>query len=420
MKKIVNIYVSSFKGLSLEAWMLSIVMLINRTGSMVLPFLGVYMVDQLGFTLAASGWVLSAFGVGSLVGSTLGGRLTDRFGAYKVQVYSLALSIPLYCLLPLFTTVQSLALMILVLSIVVEVFRPANSVAITQFAKPENLTRAFSLNRMAINLGFSFGPAMGGLLAAISYNFLFFANATSVFLALILYLSFFRKRKNIQYKDGVQVKEIPLPVNEINQEQSFAIKDEKLKDRNPYLDGPFILFSLFCTLFSICFFQILNSIPLYYKEELGMTTQGIGLVLGFSGFVIVILEMLMVHIAEKKLTIIQTMVIGTLFCVIAFAVMIKTPSIGIIYLSMLLLSMGEILVLPFMSTITAIRSTSSTKGRYMGLNGAAVAVAFIVAPYMATHIAQLLGFTTLWVATVVILLLTAIGFYFSIKKLGIR
>jgi len=98
----------------------------------------------------------------------------------------------------------------------------------------------------------------------------------------------------------------------------------------------------------------------------------------------------------------------------------KLPSLAIVYLSMFFLSMGEILVLPFMSTITAMRSTADSKGRYMGLNGAAIAVAFIISPYMGTHIAQALGFTTLWIATVGLLLVTAVGFYFTIKKLGIR
>src|SRR5690606_35768343 len=84
-------------GLSLESWMLSIVMLINRTGSMVLPFLGVYMIDKLHFTLSDSGLVLACFGIGSVVGSSLGGWLTDKFGEYSVQALSLFLSVPMFC-----------------------------------------------------------------------------------------------------------------------------------------------------------------------------------------------------------------------------------------------------------------------------------------------------------------------------------
>src|SRR5690606_15067581 len=167
IKKITRLYTHSYKGLSTESWMLALVMLINRSGSMVLPFLGVYMVDKLHFSIAQSGFVLSFFGIGSVAGSWIGGTITDKIGEYKVQAYSLLLSVPFFCMLPLFTTVTSLAAMIFLQSMISEMFRPANSVAIIKYAKPENITKSFSLNRMAINLGFSIGPALGGILSAI-------------------------------------------------------------------------------------------------------------------------------------------------------------------------------------------------------------------------------------------------------------
>src|SRR5690606_19922208 len=69
-----------------------------------------------------------------------------------------------------------------------------NSVSIAYYAKPQNLTRALSLNRMAINLGFSIGPALGGLLAAFSYNWLFYGNGISAALAGFVFYAYFRRR----------------------------------------------------------------------------------------------------------------------------------------------------------------------------------------------------------------------------------
>ncbi|WP_131828781.1 MFS transporter, partial [Elizabethkingia occulta] len=174
--------------------MLSIVMLINRSGSMVLPFLGVYMTDQLEFSIKESGIVLSFYGVGSVIGSWLGGYFTDKFGEYRVQSTSLFLSAPLFLLIPIFTSVEGMALIILLQSIISETFRPANSVAITKYARPENLTRAFSLNRMAINLGFSIGPALGGILSSVSYELLFITNAVGAILAGIFYVCLVLKK----------------------------------------------------------------------------------------------------------------------------------------------------------------------------------------------------------------------------------
>ena len=161
--KLFNSYINTFKGLSREAWMLSIVMLINRSGSMVLPFLGVYMTDHLKFSLENTGIVLSFYGIGSVLGSWLGGFLTDKFGEYYIQSWSLFLSAPIFIIMPFFSSVEMMALLIFLQSAISDTFRPANSVAITKYARPENLTKAFSLNRMAINLCYSISPALGGI-----------------------------------------------------------------------------------------------------------------------------------------------------------------------------------------------------------------------------------------------------------------
>lgn len=392
---ILNIYTNSFRGLSRESWMLALVMLINRTGSMVLPFLGIYMTDKLGFDLKHTGFVLSFYGVGSVLGSWLGGWITDRIGDFKVQSLSLFLSVPLFCLIPVFKTEAGLALIIFLQSTVTEVFRPANSVAITRYAKKNNLTRSFSLNRMAINLGFSFGPALGGILSAISYNFLFFGNAFAALISGIVYFIYFRKKEAA------------------GKGFSFS-KKQIVKEKSAYRDGKFLWFSFLCFLFSLCFFQLINTLPLFYKSEVGLSQQTIGYLLGYSGFVIVILEMLLVQIAEKRFHPGFSLFLGTLFCGVSYAMLGIWSTIPLLIISLTLLSIGEIWALPFTSTVTAIRSGKNNKGAYMGLMGMGFAVSFIITPFLGTFIAEEFGFKTLWFGTGVLLTLTAIGFYFSV------
>src|SRR5690606_10560102 len=160
LKRFLTLYLDSYRGLSKPIWMLSLVILINRIGAMVVPFLSIYMTQALGFTIKETGYVLSFFGLGAVVGSWLGGWFTDKFGYFKVQAVSLFLVVPMYFVLPELKTVESLAAGVFFLSVISETFRPPNSVAIAYYANPENLTKAFSLNRMAINLGFSIGPAL--------------------------------------------------------------------------------------------------------------------------------------------------------------------------------------------------------------------------------------------------------------------
>lgn len=399
---LLRIYADSFKGLSKEAWMLSIVMLINRSGSMVLPFLGVYMTDQLEFSIKESGIVLSFYGVGSVIGSWLGGYFTDKFGEYRVQSTSLFLSAPLFLLIPIFTSVEGMALIILLQSIISETFRPANSVAITKYARPENLTRAFSLNRMAINLGFSIGPALGGILSSVSYELLFITNAVGAILAGIFYVRFFRKRHKIYQK---------------KMKERSMVKDILEKERSPYRDSPFLVYCLLCAIFSVCFFQFFNTIPIFYKEVAHLDQKSIGYILGYSGFIIVVLEMLVVNFADKYLTIAKTLLYGILMCAAAYAMLAINHHISLIMLSISILSVGEILVLPFMSTITALRSGKTNQGAYMGLNGMTFSISFIITPLLGTSVASDLGFNTLWIGSGAVLALAGIAMYFVVNWL---
>ncbi|MBS0000890.1 MAG: MFS transporter, partial [Cyclobacteriaceae bacterium] len=78
MKRITTLYRNAFGGLSQPAWMLAVVMLINRSGTMVLPFLSIYLTSSLGFSVQQAGYILSSFGIGSIIGSWMGGSLADR------------------------------------------------------------------------------------------------------------------------------------------------------------------------------------------------------------------------------------------------------------------------------------------------------------------------------------------------------
>ncbi|NQD71500.1 MFS transporter [Sphingobacterium shayense] len=402
MNKLLNLYIDSYRGLSKEAWLLAVVMLINRIGSMVIPFLGMYMSTELNFSKPQIGIVLGCFGLGSVCGSWLGGWLTDKFGNYKVQCFSLLLTVPIFFVLPHFKTVESLAGMIFLLTLVADTFRPANSVSVARYAKPENLTRAYSLNRMAINLGFSIGPALAGVLAMISYNWIFYGNALAALLAAIVFVLFFHNKKPRTLTQPLTASKEKYPSS---------------KDRNAYLDPPFIIFNIFCCLFSMAFFQLLSTLPLYYKEEMLLPESQIGLLMGFSGFCIVVFEMLLVHAVEHRFTPRVIMILGTAIAGISYLMLYMPLGIIWLYLSMFILSIGEMLTLPFTATISASRATLNTQGAYMGFNSLAFAAANIFSPFFGTYLAEHYGYSVLWLCTGGLLIITSIGFSWILKKL---
>lgn len=400
--KLFNSYINTFKGLSREAWMLSIVMLINRSGSMVLPFLGVYMTDHLKFSLENAGIVLSFYGIGSVLGSWLGGFLTDKFGEYYIQSWSLFLSAPIFIIMPFFSSVDMMALLIFLQSAISDTFRPANSVAITKYARPENLTKAFSLNRMAVNLGFSIGPALGGILSGISYNFLFVVNGIGAVTAGIIYVIFFRRRNKI-FREKKKLE----PTKTI----------EKTVTKSPYKDYPFLLYSFLCAVFAVCFFQFFNTIPLFYKDVAKLDQSTIGFILGYSGFIIVLLEMPLVSLAEQVLKIPQILSIGIIMSGVSYLLLLFGSNIPLLLLSMSILSIAEIWVLPFMSTVTALRAERGNKGAYMGLNGIAFSFSFIFTPFLGTYVVSHLGFDSLWIGSFSILMVTAFLIFWITRKM---
>ena len=316
------------------------------------------------------------------------------------------MSAPLFLLIPLFKTVPGLAAIIWLQSLISESFRPANSVAITMYAGHQNITRAFSLNRMAINLGFSIGPALGGILSAISYNLLFFANSFGALLAGIMYVYFFGKRH----------KKVPAePVKE-----NMSLHKHRDKSLSPYRDRLFIVFCIICTLFAIFFFQFFNTIPIFYKDVAHLNKSSIGFILGYSGFLIVLLEMLMVNIAQKRWSIAQTLFCGTVTVALSYSMLALSHHLVMLLLSITMLSLGEILALPFISTLTALRAGKNNTGAYMGLNGMAFSVSFIITPFLGTTIASDFGFDRLWILSGAVLFFAAGGFYILVKKMQIH
>ena len=194
-----QLYKNAYSGLSKQMWWLAFVVFINRSGTMVIAFLTVYLTYK-GYSLAQAGYVMGAFGLGSFIGGYLGGRLTDKYGHFYVQVFSLLLNGILFIVLGQMHTIWQIAICIFILSSLGEAFRPANSAAIAAYSNDVNRTRGYSLNRLAINLGWAVGPAIGGILAYTSYSLLFWADGITCILASILLFVVLPPSKNVVVK----------------------------------------------------------------------------------------------------------------------------------------------------------------------------------------------------------------------------
>ena len=135
VKRTIATYHNSFRGLSVEVWWLALITFINRAGTMVLPFLSLYLTEDLNLSLAQVGVIMSSFGVGSLAGSWLGGKLTDRVGYYKVMMWSLLLTGFMFIGLQFISTYFGFVVGIFLTMTVADTFRPALFVSLKAYSE---------------------------------------------------------------------------------------------------------------------------------------------------------------------------------------------------------------------------------------------------------------------------------------------
>ncbi len=397
---ILRLYMKTYSGLTTPAWMLALVLLINRSGSMVIPFLSIYLSAELNFSLQQTGMILSMFGLGSLVGSLLGGWLSDKFGPFWVQFLSLLLGGIGFILLERVRSFEGLAICFFVVTVFTDALRPANATAVSQFAKKENITRAFSLNRMAVNLGFSVGPIAGGLLATLGYKWIFYADGlTCILAAMVFFFYFFRKEpRNID--------------TNLKQEELAA---NRPKSKSPFLDKQYLVFAVLTAGFGIVFFQLFNTLPLYYRNFYLLSEGTIGWLLGLNGFIVFLVEMPLVYSLGTKYTLRSLVFAGVLLTGASFIFLNLGMGLWILVVDMVLLSVAEILVMPYLTTYTTNRSDSTNRGKYMGMYSMAYSLAFIGAPALGTFLLSYSGFQWLWWAMGALSVLVATGFLYNMK-----
>jgi predicted MFS family arabinose efflux permease len=391
VKKIADLYRASYTGLSKDSWWLSAVMLVNRCGTMVVPFMTLYLTRQLHYSLAKAGIIMALFGAGAICGGFLGGRLCSLFGFYRVQLVTLIGGGTMFLLLGQMRSFPLLCICTFVLSLVNESFRPANSLAIAHYSKPENLTRSYSLNRLAINLGWALGGTLGGFIAARNYHLLFIIDGFTNIGAAIL-LRIFLSPARLETK--------------------VAPAKQRTGDWEAYKDLRYLLFSLLVVLYAYCFFQLFSTLPVYYAQVLHLPESRIGLTMAANGIMIGAFEMVLIYKLQHKAMPLQFVKWGALLIAASFLVFNFIPGgFALALCSTLLVTMGEMLSMPFMNTYWVARTNEHNRGQYAGLYTVAWATAQVLGPGTGSLFADRFGFTALWWLIGSISIIAAAGFW---------
>lgn len=399
--KTFSLYKTSFKGLSKESWLLSFIMLINRSGTMVVPFMTLYLTSkEMHRSLSEAGFVMMLFGLGSIVGAYFGGKFSDKLGFYKVQLFTLFGGGILFIVLGQVKSYPLICVFTFLLSMVNEAFRPANSSSIAFYSNAENRTRSYSLNRLAINLGWAVGAFLGGMVAAYDYELLFWVDGMTNILA--AGLLFYFLRPNILLK----------------KESSAGSDTDKVKEEvvlevlSAYKDKTYLWFLVLMTLFSCCFVQLFTTIPKYFRDDMHLNEKYIGLIMAINGVIIVAIEMVLVYTLEKKNKNNLWVIIGVLMCAFAFLSLLIPGNAKVISLVMILfITVGEIMAMPFMNVFWLQRANDKNRGQYAALYTMSWGIGNTAGPFLISTLVDASSFKVAFIVLGLVLTIASIGFY---------
>lgn len=373
--------------------MISCVQFINRMGSMVIFFLAIYLRERLHFSIEEVGILMSAFGIGSLAGVYIGGRLIDYIGYYPVMLISLIGGGCMFFIVAELESFTALCIGLPIMTLLAEGFRPAGHVAIIEHSNADNYTRTTALYRLAINLGFSIGPAIGGVLAAIDYVWVFRADGFSSILAGVSLLFILRPKK------------------------IFITDQKQASIKSPWRDKNFLLLILTVAFYAIAFFQLFSVMSLYYRQQEGFSESEIGILLAINGLFVAVFEMFLIFKIEKKGSPFRWILIGCILLLSVYLLLYVLHGFWNFVLLILLISISEMLAMPFMNTLMNQLAAGSSKGQYAGLYVMAWSVAPILSPIIATQLTLTGGYPLVWLGFAVFCMLSAVSIYLLRKQM---
>jgi len=395
-------------GLPGDAWVLAGATLINRSGSMVLPFLVLYLTQHVGMSPSLAGGMLAVYGGSSLAAAPVFGNLSDRFGPVRVMRFTLVSSGLLMLVYPVAHHVAAIVGVTVLLAVVTEGFRPASLAMYSDLVAPERRKPAFALARLAINLGMSVGPALGGFLAERSFLYLFWVNGgTTLAAASVILLWPFGRRKHTAL--GTTVGPRPLAGGAGALAAAEVESEPQAPAGSAWQDRRFLAFLLAVFPLVLVFFQHMGPMALYLVDGLHLSKQAYGWMFTINTLMIVFLEVplntAMAHWPHGK-----ALALGAVLTAVGFGGLAFARGMALVVVATVVWTFGEMVLFPTMSAYVADAAPAHRRGQYMGLYTMTFGLAFAVGPWLGTLLLVHFGGGALWGASFLVALLAAFLF----------
>jgi MFS family permease len=351
----------SMRAMPRTAWTLFLGAFVNRLGTFVLPFLTLYLTNR-GYSTPEAGLGIAAYGLGAIASQGFGGTFADRLGRRNTIAFSMFTGAALTVLLPEVNGLPAILGVVTLLGLMAEIYRPAASALLADVVDGEHRVASFTLQRLAINLGWAIGLALGGALADQSWRLLFWADAfTSAAFGVIALAA--------------------LP---------HGVRSSKRDDREAgggaltfiRADRGFLLLLGAIFLIATIYMQSATTFALQI-QALGYSKKVYGLLLGFNGALIFLLELAVTSRTQRRDRL-RMVALGSALLGIGFGGLLFAHALPLLLGVTVIWTFGEMIESPNASAFVADRAPEHLRGRYQAAFGSMFAFAAVFGPIAGT------------------------------------
>jgi MFS family permease len=350
----------SIRAMPGSAWVLFAGSFVNRLGTFVLPFITLYLTRN-GFSVPQAGLAIAAYGLGGLLSQILGGLLADRIGRRNTIALSMLSTGALTLALWQAETLALIYPLMFGIGCMGELHRPAAGALIADLLPSEQRVTAFTLYRLAVNVGWAGGLALGGFLAERSFDLVFVGDAaTSITFGVISLVALPHGTRTARHEEA------HLP----------TARSSILADRG------FLLFLGAVLITGAVYSQNVSTMPLHIRDA-GYSASTYGLLQSLNGVIVALAE-LPVIAWTQRFERLRMVALGELLIGLAFATLLFADTLPLLVAMVAVWTIGEMIESPMASAIAADRAPTHARGRYQSAFGSMFGIAWIFGPMLGT------------------------------------